>query len=338
MEDSNSIYDDLLTGYFVGNLSNEEEEIFFKLLSEDETFRHRYDEMSKLYALSSISALKSQKEANYEQLKSRLSGLSNEKEAKTKQGIRLWSNNFRKIAAILIVSLLMCGGIGFYLYKNANNPQVAIFETVASNGSRTKISLPDGSTVWLNSESKLIYDSDFGKKDRRVSLEGEGHFEITKDDASPFYVRTKDIEVKVLGTIFNFDAYESKPCSNIVLQEGKIVVSIEGEKASQIILAPNQILIFNKQTRDVSVEDVHAGEYTAWIDGKLSFDNATFSEIVEKIGLKYNKVIVLKNDKLSHEVFSGNIDTDLSLEEAISTFDVEGKHSLVTKGDTLFIY
>lgn len=338
MKEWDLLYDDLLTGHFVGSLSSEEEERLGKLLSEDEMFRHRYNEMSKLFSISSIRTIESQKKTNYEQLKSRLknnlSPLKNEK-----KGIRLWFTNYRKISAILLLSIILCGSIiGVSLLKNRQENKTEIFETIALKDSKTKMLLPDSSIVWLNSESKLIYDSDFGRKERRVFLQGEAYFDITRNTRCPFYVQTKDIEAKVVGTTFNLDAYENQDSVSIFLIEGKVIIGVKGKKDTEITLKPNQILTYDKQTKDISIKDVDSDKYSTWISDKLTFDNATFSQIIKMIEEKYRKTIIIKNKKLNNEVFSGSIDTKLSLEEAISTFDVERKFSLIQEGDTLYLY
>lgn len=332
MEDKD-LYNNLLTGHFVGSLTKEEEEMLGRLLSEDETFRLKYNEISKLFSLSSISTIESQKAANYEQLKKRLTGLADEKEEK--KTVRKWFNNYRGIAAIITI-LILFGGI--FLYQNKKDNEVEIFETIALNDSKIKTLLPDSSIVWLNSKSKLVYSSDFGKKERRVFLEGEGYFDIRKKEGNPFFVQTKELEVKVTGTIFNFDAYVDEQFINIVLMEGEVLVKIIDNSHNDLTLRPNQVLIFNKQTKELIVKDIVSDEYPEWMNEKLTFNDATFYEIIKMLELKYKKTIIIKNTTLNNEIFSGSIDNKQSLKEAISTFDVEGKLSFKQVKDTLYIY
>jgi len=111
---------------------------------------------------------------------------------------------------------------------------------VALNGERKKVVLPDSTTVHLNSGSRLSYNKDFGKGNRQVWLNGEAFFEVTKDAAHPFLVNTDRMTVKVLGTVFNVKAYNTKEDIETTVVEGKVEVSLKEGAEKKVILLPSE--------------------------------------------------------------------------------------------------
>ena len=120
-------------------------------------------------------------------------------------------------------------------------------EVVAKRGTKTKIILPDGSQVWLNSDSKLSYGERFNDTIREVSLEGEAYFDVIKDKNRPFIVMTNALNIRVLGTAFNIKSYAQDATIETTLIRGMIEVRKNNEPATKkIVLTPNEKLIYNK--------------------------------------------------------------------------------------------
>ncbi len=336
MQEQNTYYEDLLIGHFTGGLSFEEEEKLSALLSDDMEFRKQYDVMAKLFAVTSVPAFESEKESNYEQLKKMIPELS--KKEPERKSIRLWLNKYQKIAAVLLF-IIALGTVYLGVRIFNGEGKLNIFETSVPKDSQIKIILPDSTIVWINSESKFYYYSNFGKKERKVFLEGEAYFEVRKNDKLPFFVHTKHIDTKVVGTVFNINAYEQNPTVEVVLVEGAVEVFPSGSSVKEkLLLRPDQILIYDKSTKSTSIEDTNTNKYTSWTTGKLSFVDATFEEVAKELERKYNKIIRIKNPQLKKEVFSGSIDPALSPTEVISFLDVDNKFSIVQKKDTIFVY
>src|SRR3546814_509770 len=119
-----------------------------------------------------------------------------------------------------------------------DNTRVAMNTLIVPYGKRTKLQLSDGSTVWLNSGSKLAYPASFNEDKRKVYLEGEAIFEVTHDKSHPFMVIAKDFEIEVLGTVFNVSNYSDDPSINTVLKNGSVKIQYKGnsiKNKSQII-------------------------------------------------------------------------------------------------------
>ncbi len=159
-------------------------------------------------------------------------------------------------------------------------------------GGTYKIILPDGSQVWLNAQSTIKYPLHFNAEERIVELEGEAFFQVksifrTSGEKIPFKVISKQQEVEVLGTQFNMNAYAGQVAGKTTLVEGK--VAVRGQQG-RFILKPNEqaITTMGKTT----VKSVNPANYTAWRDGKFSFDGKTFEETMNDIGRWYDLDIV----------------------------------------------
>lgn len=176
-------------------------------------------------------------------------------------------------------------------------------------GKRSSMELSDGTKVWLNSGSKLVYPPVFRGETREVFLEGEAYFEVTKNTDNPFYVRTDAFKIKVLGTKFNVKAYHDDNQSNTVLSEGKISMKVNDQLFSEeVILSPYQksTLLRNSDTFQISkVDDI--SKYTSWIYGYLEFERENLADVLKSISRYYNINIELKvGDK--PKIISGKLD------------------------------
>ena len=144
-----------------------------------------------------------------------------QKAEKRKARIPVWRGLYKYAVAILLF-----GFISYFSYQKGENSlrnALAEIEVEAPSGSQTRLHLPDGTTVLLNSDSRITYAQDFGVNSREVTLQGEGYFEVAHNQKIPFYVKTEDVQVRVLGTKFNFRDYP---------EDGEVVVSlIEGKVA-----------------------------------------------------------------------------------------------------------
>lgn len=163
-------------------------------------------------------------------------------------------------------------------------------QLIVPYGKRSYITLSDGTKVWLNSGSKLIFPPVFAGDKREVRLEGEGFFEVTPDKEKPFFVKTEAFSMKVYGTKFNVQAYDQDKSYSIVLVEGKVGMNANESSASQeTFLAPNQKASISKGDKSFDVSEVENMEvYTAWVDGYLTFTNENISVLLKKVSRYYN--------------------------------------------------
>ncbi|MCK9412564.1 MAG: FecR domain-containing protein [Prolixibacteraceae bacterium] len=183
-------------------------------------------------------------------------------------------------------------------------------QVIVPFGQHTYLILSDGTKVWINSGSRLVYSPVFKGKSREVFLEGEAYFEVTKDENKPFYVGTNAFRVKVYGTKFDVQAYKQNNEYNTILMEGK--VSLEANKggimAKEQFLYPDQKATLSDNKKDFLVSEVaNIENYTAWKDGYLLFKNEAFQSILKRVSHYYNVDIEL-NDEIQVRRLSGKLD------------------------------
>lgn len=157
-------------------------------------------------------------------------------------------------------------------------------------GSRSTITLSDGSKVWLNAGGRLIYPSRFVDKKREVYLVGEAFFDIKKNDKMPFVVKSLNVEIEVLGTRFNVSAYPEDNSIQTVLVEGSVNVNLANARRFEkgVTLLPGQMALVNKKSKKTRVYDVDTDYYTLWIDGLFSFTNTDLNRVIKKLERYYN--------------------------------------------------
>jgi transmembrane sensor len=178
-------------------------------------------------------------------------------------------------------------------------------------GKRTRITLSDNSTIWLNSGSRLVYPATFDPDKREVYLEGEAMFEVDHDAKRPFYVLSRDIEVKVLGTVFNLCAYSDENTTNTVLESGAVELRYNGKSflgQSKEKMVPGMLAVLNPENKSISQTKVNTKDFTSWKDGYLVLEKNTLESIAKKLSRYYNVSIVFDNQELANETFSGDLD------------------------------
>lgn len=231
--------------------------------------------------------------------------------------------------AVLILSLPLSYFIGT---RNAL-PDNSLTTISCAFGDKSNIVLPDSSLVWLNSGSKLTFNSDF-KNGRKVLLEGEAFFSVSKDKNNSFQVKTTDIEIEVLGTEFNVKAYSDENSVSTTLVEGSVKIS---SKDQQTIIKPNQKLVFNKGSKKMIVEELSDTEpYTEWKDGRFVFRNESLAELVPKLERWFDVDIVFADEQVKDRRFTGILHRE-SILEAILYFDNSKYVNCQVQGNKIII-
>ena len=157
-------------------------------------------------------------------------------EKKQKQMFRFSWKTFMRAAAVVLI--LMIPFAAYWQGKQAVKQSFADMVVEAPMGAHTKLYLPDGTLVWLNAGSKIIYSQGFGVDDRRLRLEGEGYFEVMKNEEVPFEIDTKELDLRVLGTKFNFRNYPDDEEVTVNLMEGKVALRNGIREMPELYLTP----------------------------------------------------------------------------------------------------
>jgi hypothetical protein len=185
-------------------------------------------------------------------------------------------------------------------------------------GKRSDIILSDGTRVFLNSGSKLEFPPVFGGKTREVILEGEAYFEVTPDKNKPFYVKTETFRMKVYGTKFNIQAYQSDEACNVVLVEGKVSMnSVRDPGSPEVFLEPNQKASITKGNSNFVITNLeNTDNYTAWKEGYLTFTNEEISNVLKRVSRYYNVEIVTDLPENEEKIY-GKLDLKDNLERVL---------------------
>lgn len=231
----------------------------------------------------------------------------------------IW-NFYRKAAAILLIPVL---AFSLWYYLSSKSPQFNTpVETIvqgwveinAPDGARVEFFLPDSSSGWLNSGSKLKYPTVFNRQ-RKVKLTGEAYFEVKHLDQSDFIVSIADMDVKVLGTKFNVSAYSDEPCTYVVLNEGKVDINGKAGVFNYTLL-PNEKITFNHKNKSLHLDKVNANRYSAWKEGYLIIENEPLGQIIARIERWYNVDIIIQDEELKNYRFKATF-KDEPLEEVL---------------------
>jgi len=226
---------------------------------------------------------------------------------------RIQLNKWIRVAAMFILPLLTAAGM--YFYMSRNEASKAPLVVAVERGQKANITLPDGSKVWLNSQSKLTYSSDFNIKKRELQLDGEAYFEVAHNPQKPFVVRSNDMAVEALGTTFGVKAYDEDKLISSILMQGKVRVTTPDGAA---ILLPNDRIMYDKTKRRKALSKVtNATDFTGWIHNELRFENESLGDIAKTIQRIYNVEVVFASEKLKNQRFTGTINNN-SLESVLN--------------------
>jgi transmembrane sensor len=198
-------------------------------------------------------------------------------------------------------------------------------------GKRSQLTLPDGSHIWLNSGSQLSYPDAFSGKSREVYLVGEAFFDVAPDAEKPFYVITKDIRIKVLGTRFNVSAYDDEESAQAVLLEGSVTIGRNATLVKSEELKPGERAVYHKKTERFTKETADVNYYTSWLYGYLIFENEPTPEVFKKLERYYNQSIVV-DEGLDAITFSGKLDLKEDIREVLESITYSSSVSITSDG------
>ncbi len=246
---------------------------------------------------------------------------------------------------ILFFSLGFAASLLVNSQKNNQSPNKSC-EIITPQGSKSQVSLPDGSTAWLNAGSKLSYKSDFNNTERIVNLEGEAYFKIKSNKEKPFVVQTTYLKVKAYGTVFNVKAYPEEKTIEATLVEGIVEIVTEdktkSDKTYSYTLNPKQNIIYHidsglselpaeitANNKDVGVKktevvgkmvqvisNIKPELYTSWKDENWIVEGISLNDLAILMERRYNTKITIQDDALKLYKFTGTIKNE-TLEQVL---------------------
>lgn len=212
---------------------------------------------------------------------------------------------FQRIAAILIIPLLIT-----FIYNSTQKTPVEYVELRTAPGLIGKVSLPDGTSVWLNSDSYIRHPREFTGKTREIEVEGEAYFIVKKDGAKKFIVHTPSgLDIEVLGTEFNLEAYKKANIIKTTLVSGSIKLLYKNESNIQqsYILNPEQEFSYYSKSGKTEVTKPYIPTLTSWKDGQVILRKTSFEEALRILSKRYNVEFIVKNIHLYDAEYTATI-------------------------------
>lgn len=333
---------ELITKEFIGELTAAEENELKSLLQND-SLKERYG-LFKAY-LSNNHADHSSDDLVFAKIQERIAQQEGFSLSLSKSKSKWF---LLKIAAAILVVVIALSVLLPYLTEISTG-QIASTERAA----KKSFTLPDGSKVVLNAESKLIYPKAFGDKHRRVTLVGEGFFDIAKDPKHPFIIHTEQMDIKVLGTSFNLKSYPGDQFSETTLLSGAIEVTLKERPADRVTLRPSEKLIVKnsnikdehpetKPNNDALTQITHLQKVdntvveTSWIYNKLIFKEQSFANVSKMLERAYDVKIDFLNQDLKQLTFTGHFEKE-SITDILNALRLVEPFSYKVKNNRIII-
>ncbi|MDL2305791.1 FecR domain-containing protein [Bacteroides sp. OttesenSCG-928-D19] len=283
---------------------------------------HNPEQIIDLLAASTRSPKgKYSADESYKMLEERLAG--------KRKRLRLRTIQFISAAAAILICVL---GWSVYTYMEPVEMQ-----TVSTLAEVRTIQLPDGSEVALNNFTTITYPRKFKNKYREVRISGEAYFEVTSDKNHPFIVQTGTVNVEVLGTHFNVEAYDRDSEVKTTLFEGSVAVSNK-EETVKTILVPNERAIYNKVEGSLTKETAtDAWTNISWKEGKIIFINQPLKEIARQLTNTFNTPILIENETLKDYKMTGRFVDGESLNEILQLLQTAGNFEITKSKERILI-
>jgi transmembrane sensor len=312
----------------------------------DDVFQHELEKASSIYHILTSHRKITHSGNIIEQHTYRLLARINADEKSRKRDTLLL---FSKIAAsvimIVVFSVFLLKHDKFIL-SDKNEPKM---ELIVPSGEKSQLILADGTKIWVNSESKLVYPVRFNGRERKVLLEGEAYFDVSKVKKSQFVVYTQDFKVKVLGTKFNVKSYPKDRTIETTVVEGLVRIEDGEEKIrfSPVLLKSAERMIFRKDYsnnselnvnrsnsrekiqketpdtgKEIMISNVNTENITCWKDQLLVFDNETLEDIAIKMSRWYKVQIDILDSDLKTQRYTGKFVNNESLKQVLEAINL----------------
>lgn len=219
--------------------------------------------------------------------------------------------------------------------------EIALNTVIVPYGRRTQLVLEDGTKVWLNAGSKLVYPSVFNQEKRTVYLEGEAAFDVAHDKQHPFIVKAEDQEIEVLGTVFNVSSYVDEPQVKTALKSGSVKINYK-EKGlfatkESVTIKPGTIASYDKEMLNMEVVKGEVANSFLWIDGLIVFKNDNLDYITHRLSRYYNVPIEVSNTETNNITFSGYLDLKTTVEEVLDVISESASFSYTNENGIIKI-
>lgn len=235
------------------------------------------------------------------------------------------------------IFLLAVSSVSIYLMLEKDRPEKDLVECFIPTAEIRELTLLDGTHVMLNSKSTLLYPDQFTGETRSVYLIGEANFKVKPDKKHPFIVKANDYQITALGTEFNVNAYPESNELIATLLEGRVKVEFNN-LMSNVILNPNEQLIYNKQTKQHNLRLPEISDVTAWQRGELVFSNMHLEDIFTNLERKFPYAFVYSLHSMKKNTYSFRFRNQATMEEVMEIISqVVGDVNYVLEGNKCYV-
>jgi transmembrane sensor len=313
-----------LINKYLDNRCTEAEKIeVAKRLSTDDSFSELYRDIDMVWGVSEIpwrdlALHRSDIQADWQKINSKINPsltLSDEHKAKVASRrtpkIRRAYVHMLRLAAIFVVMVLSSLALTYLMLNPEADVQEIVFREISTDrNQRASIQLSDGTKVNLSVDSRIKMPDQFARDVREIELKGEAYFDVAHSPDRPFIIRSGNTTVQVLGTDFGVRAYPDEDQIRVVVKSGSVAVrSIIGQDENSVILQPGQLARVASNSTNINTEWVDPDSYLGWIDGKLSFNQNTLSEVISQLERWYDLEVVLENQSIKDRRLTAVIDS-----------------------------
>lgn len=245
---------------------------------------------------------------------------------KIRKGIRYGLS----VAATILILL----GIGFF-FMHPRKMMTIEHYTYLTESNKTNFMLSDGTKVYLNKNSKLMYTNQYNETERQVKLEGEAYFEVQHHPEKTFTVKVGDVQIHALGTSFSVKS-DGQSTIQTTLIEGSIRFETSDQ---QVVLTPNQQLVYTNDSRRIEVFSTNVDKELAWIEGVIRHKNVLFADLMNDLMTHFGVQIIIRNDQLKKSTISmtGAFAEDQSLEAILNVIALSYPFTWKKEGDVYVI-
>lgn len=316
-----------LIQYIQGTLTSEEEITdVLDWIEASEDNQARYNALKTLWVITGLKQVNEQHAGKF---------FTKPAPAKT---VSLKVMSLMRYAAVFILAFLT-GAFALYLVsQNQETPFYRAYNEIqVPNGEKSIITLYDGTRVWLNSGTTFRYPVAFQPKERKVYVDGEAYFDVSKKKDQPFIIQADQLKIKVLGTRFDVCAYHTDEEFFVTLEEGSVHTSSDVNGA-ELVLSPGDQAVFSRKTNRLIQTKVDTDLYSSWKEDLLRFQDAPFKEVIKKMERWYDVNITLDGSIDPEETYTMTIKTE-SLREMLNVlskttpmkYAINGKKVLIAR-------
>ncbi|MDD2436894.1 MAG: FecR family protein [Massilibacteroides sp.] len=329
---SNSKWNDQIMDYLTGNISENDKRRFLEWRNISPENEKYFQEIAAIWDASEVSTLN--KKFDWHKPYIHFCQCIRESSI-SKRPFVLRLTMLKYVAVVIPFVFLSYYSFLYFQSKIKPTLSVQITKIEAPKGSKTCLTLVDGTIVWLNAGSTIEYPSDFGGMNRKIILNGEAYFEVAHNKECPFIVTTNKINVKVLGTKFNIRAYVEDPEVTVALLQGSVELDTQKDT---LIMKPNERVNCNLLNGVISVTQEDTKSAIDWTQDKITFQSETFEQIVRTLERIYNVKINIHNEQIKNRKFTGDFVNNETIEQILNVMSTSKNFQYKIKGNIVDLY